>query len=151
MMKASGFAHFQSASVANFSTELADIIVEKPPTAGTKHAILIHHAHGHAIEANTGAAFSMRQRHLVLGFLSVVTHNELTPEAKAEAIDWSTSLDSQVRGRGLALKQGYWSFTPNDLCDVVDFFGAEATQRLRRLKQKHNPGDAFPHAYPTLR
>ena len=50
----------------------------------------------------------------------------------------------------LGLEKAYWSLSHPEHCDAVRYFGLETIHRLRELKKKYNPGNAFPAALPVL-
>ncbi|SPO01950.1 related to FAD/FMN-containing dehydrogenases [Cephalotrichum gorgonifer] len=137
----------QAVAVANFSPKLIDVLLEHPPS-GTI-GVVFHHGHGKAIVPNPGAAFPIRKRHLILGITGRAA-SDTDPEAKKAAYNWAALVNREIRERGLALEQGYWSFTPPEFCDAVGFFGEDSVRRMAKLKERYNPGNAFPQAFPTL-
>lgn len=145
-----GYCNLQSVALANYSTELVDLLLESPPPAGGPSGILFHHAHGRATVPNPDSAFAIRKRHLILGIRGMVPQDGVDPERKTEVFSWASNFSRQLRERGVVLNQGYWSFTPPEFCDSVEFYGQETTERLRKLKQTYNPGNCFPQAYPIL-
>ncbi|SPO06996.1 related to FAD/FMN-containing dehydrogenases [Cephalotrichum gorgonifer] len=151
-----GNVSLNSVAVADFSPELADILLRYPPSGAC--GVLFHSGHGRANVPNPDASFALRKKHLVLGIRGMI---KLSPDAESksesEALDarkavfeWAATINREIRERGLALDQGYWSFTSSEFCDSLAFFGEETVRRLTRLKEKYNPGNAFPQAFPGL-
>lgn len=91
----------------------------------------------------------MRRHHLIVCIQGTV-YLDADPAAKAEAFEWAAKLHLELREKGLALDQGYWSMTAPEFCDSLTFFGEAGVRRLKDLKVRYNPGDAFPQAYPVL-
>ncbi|KAI0006552.1 hypothetical protein F4779DRAFT_629751 [Xylariaceae sp. FL0662B] len=140
------YLNFNSVSTAGFSEDAIDILMRNPVTENS--GILFHHAHGRAILPKN-AAYAARERHFVWGINGAANLNH-TDEEKKTAFEWSDTINNEVRARGLALDQGYWSFTPSKYMDTLKWYGKENMERLKELKDKYNPGNAFPQAYPSL-
>ncbi|KAH7034550.1 uncharacterized protein B0I36DRAFT_405006 [Microdochium trichocladiopsis] len=153
--------YFESVSVSGLSDELIDAIAASPAPEGAY--IVIHHAHGKMLannddddddggDDNTATAYCLRDRHYVLGLLACRDHPGFTSEEGTARIqNWAEALNREIRDRRkLALGHCYWSFTKNEDCDVVAIYGEEGVARLRALKNKYNPGNAFPGCYPVL-
>ncbi|KAI1081467.1 hypothetical protein F5B20DRAFT_588534 [Whalleya microplaca] len=140
------YMNHHSVSTAGLSDETIDILLNNPPPG--RCMILFHHAHGKALLPHNGACV-IRERHLVWGIQGTVLEGH-TEEEKKTAFEWSENINREVRTRGLALDQGYWSFTPSKHMNTLRWYGKENTERLKALKDKYNPDNVFPQAYPTL-
>ncbi|KXJ96261.1 hypothetical protein Micbo1qcDRAFT_218158 [Microdochium bolleyi] len=150
MMSPAAIHYVHSLSVRGFSADLIDVIAAHPPPSGS--ACVIHHGHGAVLDRNDAAVFSMRkERHLVFG-ISARLDPAVTDDVEIEQIRaWPQNLSTNIREKGLALEQSYWSFARNEVCDAKVFYGKEGVHRLMRVKEKYNPRDAFPASYPVLK
>ncbi|KAL7942159.1 hypothetical protein V8C42DRAFT_159780 [Trichoderma barbatum] len=142
---------FKSIALSNFSSGSVDVLLTHPPVKGGINLVLFHQAHGKAIEPNPEAAYPFRDRHLIVGVYSVDYLDESNPELHEEVFAWPAKVYNDLRQLQTVRKGGYWSFSDSASCDVLDYYGELATERLRKLKQKYNPGDLFPQAYPVLK
>ncbi|MBE3046684.1 hypothetical protein IMZ48_29965 [Candidatus Bathyarchaeota archaeon] len=147
MYKAHRYLTVHSITIDSFTPSVCEALLNHPPP-GTAN-IAIHHAHGLATEPNLNAAFPIRRRHLVL-LIQGDARVGVDPAEKEAAFAWAADLHRELRSRGVALNQGCWSFTAPEFCDASFFFGEERVRRLKVLKERYNPGDAFPLAYPVL-
>lgn len=91
----------------------------------------------------------MRRPHLILAIRGFAPLDADAAE-RERAFGWAEDINREIKDKGLALEQRYWSFTPPEYCDAVAFYGEENVARLRVLKERYNPGNAFPQAYPVL-
>ncbi|KAK3324846.1 FAD binding domain protein [Apodospora peruviana] len=150
LLATGGYHHFNSAASSRLTPELIQVLLDNPPPekyAGS--AILFHHSHHQATRPNLLAAFAIREDHYLWGVngAALVTS---TPEEQEESRRWPNKIYEGIVGSGSTSDKGYWSFSRPEHADAVKYFGEEAVDRLRVLKEKYNPGNALPQAYPVL-
>ncbi|KAM7189140.1 putative oxidoreductase [Rhypophila sp. PSN 637] len=144
------YDHFYSAAVSELSSDLLDVLINNPPPANTfRTTIVFHHAHHRATQDDKGAVFHIRQPHYIFGLTSASAADS-SPEERAAGIRWANVVFSGLTNAGSGMKEGYWSFSRPEHADVVSYFGEDKTKRLRTLKEKYNPHNALPKAYPVL-
>ena len=139
----------QSVSLDGFVPELADTLDKIPPPA--RGFILLHHAHGRptAPHPQPDTALAVRERHLMIAPFTSLPRGTDTESLK-DAIEWPTKFREEILRTGAIKDHSYMSFTKPEYCNPSAVVGAHGVQRLRKLKEKYNPGNAFPNAYPNL-
>ncbi|KAE8329991.1 hypothetical protein BDV39DRAFT_213462 [Aspergillus sergii] len=86
------------------------------------------------------ACFPNRFPHVILGFHGGTHSNaDVGSDTITEASSWAKQLRRKIEERELALDGGFPSFYPPEQIDVEQFFGVQATDRLRRLKGRLDP------------
>ncbi|KAH8883268.1 FAD binding domain protein [Thozetella sp. PMI_491] len=148
-VNARGYWYMNSLTAARLSPELIDVLLAHPAPAGGTSAVLVHHAHGRALQPDATAAWAHREEHFVLtpsGFAPPGA----TPEQKESAQRWANGLYRAAVATNQSLARGYWSLSRPEHCDVVRFFGDKTVARLRDLKRRLNPRGLFPAAQPVL-
>ncbi|KAM7214912.1 FAD binding domain protein [Rhypophila decipiens] len=144
------YDHFYSAAVSELSSDLLDVMINNPPPANSfRTTIVFHHAHHRATRDDKGAVFHIRQPHYIFGLTSAAAADSSLEEREA-GIRWAEVVFSGLTNVGFGMKEGYWSFSRPEHADVVSYFGRDKTKRLRALKEKYNPHNALPKAYPVL-
>lgn len=146
---ARGYTMMHSLALPRLSPALIRIIMEHPPPTNGTSAILFHHAHGRALQPDPTAAWAHRNEHYIwtpCGFAEL----DATPERQEASRRWSDELFRTAFEAGLGLEKAYWNLSPPEHCDAVRFFGLETVGRLREVKRKYNPRNAFPAALPVL-
>jgi hypothetical protein len=144
-----GYTTMHSLALPGLSPELIRIVMDRPAPAGSTSAILFHHAHGRALQPHTAASWAHRDHHYICtpcGFAGA----DATPEEQEVSKRWADDLFRTVFEAGLGLEKSYWNLTRPEHCEVVKYFGLETASRLRELKRKYNPLNAFPAALPVL-
>lgn len=120
-----------------------------PPEDDFRSITLFHHAHHRAAQPDPNSVFNIRHNHYVYG-LTGSSSPESTAEERERTVKWADNLFRTLKDAGSSMKEGYPSFSRSEHIDAVAYFGVEKVERLRALKQKYNPGNAFPKAYPAL-
>ena len=64
--------------------------------------------------------------------------------------EWVSRIALAFKNSEESLEDGYMSLTPPEDCDALAFFGAETVERLKVVKRRYNPSNAFHGAYPVL-
>ncbi|PIG83280.1 oxidoreductase [Aspergillus arachidicola] len=136
-----------SRSIRGLNPEVGAILSRHLPIQPLS-AVVIHNNHGKGVRKKTpnglSACFPNRFPHVILGFHGG-THSdaEVGSDTITEASNWAKQLRREIEERELALDGGFPSFFPPEQIDVEQFFGVQATDRFRRLKDRLDPDNVF--------
>lgn len=138
-----------SLSLARITDTLIDILVSSPIPEGTGGGVMFHHAHGRALQPNDKSVWAHRDQHYIwtpFGFAGL----DASPAQKMASKKWADDLFDAVDKAGLGMEKAYWSLSRPEHCDAERYFGETAVSRLKNLKKRINPSDAFPAALPLF-
>ncbi|KAK3372714.1 hypothetical protein B0H63DRAFT_564084 [Podospora didyma] len=148
-----GHCMVTSNSVAKLAPEFVDVLIANPPPPGGAAGLTIHHAHPYRPDAGQPSpgevAYPSTQEHYLYG-ANILYQPGTSAEDIAVQVKWVNAIYDDVVKAGMALDTRYWSFARSKDCDSVSIYGAGGVERLKKLKAKYNPEDAFPGAFPTL-
>lgn len=138
---------FCSRNIGGLNSQVGAIFSRHPPVHPLS-AVVIHNNHGKGIRTKThndfSACFPTRFPHVILGFHGG-THSgaEVSSAAVTDATHWAKRLSRDIEERGLTLDGGFPSFFPPEQIDVEQFFGMQATEKLKHLKSRLDPENVF--------
>jgi hypothetical protein len=128
---------------------LVDILEARPPPG--RISIIIHNMHHKAAVPHEDAVFAISRSPRFFAHLGALAPGEGTSQADIAAVDdWCGEIYTAMVKAGLKLDAGHWAFTPAADCELGNFFGNEATQRLRVVKKRYDSGNTFGRMYPSM-
>ncbi|KAJ0158159.1 6-hydroxy-D-nicotine oxidase [Colletotrichum tanaceti] len=132
-----------------FTPEVAGALGKHPPP-GPTCATVIHSAHGRALDENAGACYPLRARHHV----AAPSAGVVDATAQAAEFDgykrWADGLVDDLSRQGLALPYGNRNLGSEEDMDWVATYGEETLARLKKVKNRLDPGNLFRTGYPRL-
>lgn len=154
MGKSSSATFFRSRNIDRLQHDIGSILSQRPLPQPLS-AIVIHNNHGKGVRDGiadgVGAAFANRYQHVILGLHGGTNWGTVSDSQEIlDATLWVKQLEKQIDEEKLSLRGGFASFFSPENVDVVEFFGSKTTERLRRLKNRLDPGDVFYNSFPGL-
>ncbi|KAF4243115.1 hypothetical protein CNMCM6805_001717 [Aspergillus fumigatiaffinis] len=144
-----GYWDMASLTLARLTPEVIGIIMRNPAPTDGASAILVHHAHGRAVQCDGTASWSHRRQHYVVSPCAIAPL-DASPRQKQVTREWTQVIYSEILQTGQALQKGYWSMSRPEDCDATHFYGTETVRRLTKLKRKLDPSNAFPFGLPRF-
>ncbi|KAL4735960.1 hypothetical protein BDV11DRAFT_208067 [Aspergillus similis] len=144
-----GYWDMASLTLGRLTPEVIGIIMRNPAPTEGRSAILVHHVHGRALQADPTASWNHRRQHYVVS-PCVISPLNASSQQKQVTKEWTQLIYSGILQTGEALPKGYWSMSRPEDCDATRFYGIDTVHRLTKLKRRLDPSNAFPFGLPRF-